>query len=198
MAPTMDAMGTLDDDPKVKDLVFGESQWGDNLIILPRSVAEQLKELNAALCSSTWGELRRVASAEIYAEILGQAGYGDLDEFLSHLDVGKPVPGARTEALRKYVEKNGDPLPVDDDPFDADRDLGSYADGDFPPAPQLLMMEYLPSDVVEKFGNVYETNFNGTFVDFAKDQLPGVLAALKKNGFSCTEDQELIEEAQRS
>jgi hypothetical protein len=198
MGPETDDMGTVGDDPKMKDLVFGESQWGDNLIILPRSVAEQLKEVNAALSSSTWGELRRDASAEIYAEILGQAGYGDLDEFLSSLDVGKPVPGARAEALRKYAEKHGDPLPEEDDSFDADRDLGSYADGDFPPAPQLLMLEYLPSDVVEKFGNVYETNFNGTFVDFGKDQLPEILAALKKSGFSCNEDQALIDETQRS
>ena len=198
MAPQTDETGSPDDDPKMKDLVFGESQWGDNLIILPRSVAEQLKELNAALSSATWGELRRDATAEIYAEILGQAGYGDLDEFLSHLDIGKPVPGARTEALRKYAEKHGDPLPEDDDPFDADRDLGSYADWDFPPAPQLLMLQYLPDDVIEKFGNVYDTNFNGTFVDFEKDQLADIIAALEKDGFSCTEDQTLIDEAQRS
>jgi hypothetical protein len=76
--------------------------------------------------------------------------------------------------------------------------LGSYADGDFPPAPQLLMMEYLPSDVVEKFGNVYETNFNGTFVDFQKDQVTEIVAALEKDGFRCAEDQTLIDEAQRS
>jgi hypothetical protein len=186
------------DDPKMKDLVFGTSIWGDNLIILPRAVAEQLKELNDALSSSTWGELRRNASAEVYSEILGQAGYGDLDEFLSHLDVGTPVPGARTEALRKYAENHGEPLPEDDDPFDADRALGSYADGDFPPAPQLLMMEYLPDDVIEEFGNVYNTNFNGTFVDFDKDQITEIIAALEKDGFNCTEDQTLIDEAQRS
>jgi hypothetical protein len=198
MAPETDDIGPLDDDPKMKDLVFGASQWGDNLIFLPRPVAEQLRELNAALNSATWGELRRDASAEIYAEVLGQAGYGDLEEFLSSLDVGNPIPGARTEALRTYAEKQGDPLPQDDDAFDPDRDLSSYADGDFPPAPQLLMMEYLPNDVVEKFGNVYDTNFNGTFVDFDKDQQTEIVAALEKRGFSCSEGQTLIDEAQRS
>jgi hypothetical protein len=198
MAPDTDNSGTLDDDPKMKDLVFGASQWGDNLIFLPRPVAEQLRELNGALNSATWGELRRDASVEIYAEVLGQAGYGDLEEFLSSLDVGKPVPGARTEVLRTYAEKQGDPLPQDDDAFDPDRDLSSYADGDFPPAPQLLMMEYLPNDVIEKFGNVYDTNFNGTFVDFDKDQQTEIVSALEKRGFSCSEDQTLIDEAQRS
>ena len=51
--------------------------------------------------------------------------------------------------------------------------FGSYADGDFPPAPGLLMLGHLPTEVVEEFGHVYETVFNGTFVDFGR-QIEGV------------------------
>jgi hypothetical protein len=66
--------------PDDKDLVVGGSYYSETLLILPRHVAEHLGDLYEALGSSTWGELREAASAEVYAEILGQAGYGSLEE----------------------------------------------------------------------------------------------------------------------
>ena len=108
-----------------------------------------------------------------------------------------PVPGAREDALRAYAEKAGKRLPPDDRPFDADHNIPAYSDGDFPPAAQLLMLEYLPTDVVEKFGNVSETAFNGTFVDFPSDQRDEIIAALDREGYHCTQDQALIDGVQR-
>ena len=150
------------------------------------------------LLGSTWGALRENADAGIYAEILGQAGYGSLDEFLSQLDVGQPVPGARAMALRAYAEKAGEPLPPDRQAFDPDHDIGSYADGDFPPAAQRLMLEFLPRDVVEKFGDLSETIFNGTFVEFAVEKRDAIIAALEHDGYRWSEHQDLIDCAQRS
>ena len=182
----------------LKELIVGTALYNDTLVILPRSVAQYLSDVYTALGSSTWGELRQNSTVEIYKEIMGQAGYGTLDDFLSKLDVGMPVPGARAEALRAYAEKAGEPLPSDDEPFDPEQDIGSYADGDFPPAPQLLMLEYLPKAVIEKFGNVYDTNFNGTFVDFESDKRDEIVAVLERDGYNCAEDQALIDGVQRS
>lgn len=108
-----------------------------------------------------------------------------------------PVPGAQAEGPRVHAEKAGGPLPPEDEPFDPGHDIGSYADSDFPPAPQLLMMEYLPKDVVENVGNVYETNFNGTFVDFAAHRRDEIVTVLQRDGCDCTQDQVLIDGTQR-
>jgi len=176
-----------------KDLVYGTEPYNDeNLIILPRSDAEYLRDVCNALASPTWGDLRKIACAATYQEILDLAGYGSLDAYLSKLDVGVPVPGAEEEALRAYSEKVGQPLPADDEPFDAGQ-IGACADGDFPPDPRLLMFEHLPSDVVEKFGSVKNTVFNGTFVTFESPQRDEILAALETDGYRCTEDQSLID-----
>lgn len=187
-----------DSSSDMKELVVGTAFDDNTLIILPRPVICHLGDLYAALGSSTWGELRENADAGIYAEILGQAGYGSLDEYLSELDVGRPVPGARAMALRAYAEKAGEPLPPDDEAFDPDRVIGSYADGDFPPAPQRLMLEYLPRDVVERFGDLSETIFNGTFVEFAAEERDAIVAALEHDDYTWSDDQGLIDGAQRS
>ena len=185
-------------DSDLKELVVGTNFLSDRLVILPRRVAEHLAELYSALASSTWGELRENSSADIYGEVLGQAGYGSLDEFISRMDIGMPIPGARANAFRAFVERIGKPLPPDDEPFSAEHDIGSYVDGDFPPAPGLLMLGYLPREVIEQFGHVYETVFNGTYVDFPSGQRDEILAMLERRGYHCIEDQTLINRADRS
>jgi hypothetical protein len=116
---------------------------------------------------------------------------------MERFDVGRPVPGASAMALRDFAAKQGEPIPDDDEPFDPERDVGGYGDGDFPPAPQLLMLECLPRDVVERFGDVYDTVFNGRFVDFPATERDAVIDALEDHGYRCTDDQELIDGTQR-
>jgi hypothetical protein len=50
------------------------------------------------------------------------------------------------------------------------------------------MLEYLPSDVVQDFGQVYETVFNGKFVDFPADRTDEIVAALEREGYRCATD----------
>lgn len=174
-----------------RDLVYGKFGL-DGVAILPRNVADHLSELSEALSTPTWGDLRRIARPEVYAEIVAYAGYGDLDDFMAHLDTGTPVPGARNTALRQFLEIQNDPLPDDDEPFDG-YSIPACADGDFPPSPKLLMMDYLPRDVIDRYGDVYETNFNGTFVELPADKLAEILSDLRASGYTCTEDQTLID-----
>ena len=82
MAPQADPANPSADASDMKDLVVGTMSYDETLLaILPRSVVQHLADVFAALDSSTWGELRRTASVEIYKEILGLAGYGSVDEF---------------------------------------------------------------------------------------------------------------------
>jgi hypothetical protein len=135
--------------------------------------------------------MRATAPAEVYLEILGQAGFGDFDDFAKHLAVGTPVPGSMGEALRAYASKQDQELPNDEDPFDL-YSLPSVGDGDFPPSPQLLMHDLLPNDVVV-LGEIRETTFNGTFVEFSPDRADEILGLLKRMGYTCVNDQPLIE-----
>lgn len=59
------------------------------------------------------------------------------------------------------------------------------------------MLGYLPEELVERFGRVYDTAFNGTYVDFAKDQKDEIVSALASDGYHCTEDQALIDAVQQ-
>jgi hypothetical protein len=60
------------------------------------------------------------------------------------------------------------------------------------------MLGYLPREVIEQFGHVYETVFNGTYVDFPSGQRDEILAMLERRGYHCIEDQTLINRADRS
>src|SRR3954469_3330208 len=89
--PDMEAPNDSSVLPDDKDLVVGNSLYEETTVILPRRVAEHLGDLYAALGSRTWGELREDADSQIYAEILGQAGYRSLEEYMARFDVGRPV-----------------------------------------------------------------------------------------------------------
>lgn len=175
-----------------EELVIGVDEINETLIILPRAVLEHLRDLAGALSSQTWGELRESTSSETYAEVLGQAGYGSAEEFLAKLEVGRPVSGAREEALRVFMEKQGEDLPSDNTPFRPD-DIPSYADGDFPPSPQLLMMDHVPVDVIEQYGRLNDTNFNGTFLHLEPSDRAPIISVLEADGYKCVPDQDLVE-----
>src|SRR5438309_2112473 len=95
------------------EIIVGTLSYNDEILIaLPRSAVNYLADLFKALASATWGEVRRnSANSEIYAEILGQAGYGSAEEYVSKIDIGRPVPGALEAALHDYAAKAGEPLP---------------------------------------------------------------------------------------
>lgn len=172
--------------------VVGASNLDDSLIVLPRSLAQHLADLQEALRSATWGELRSSVTSEVYLEILGQAGWGELDEYLKSLQVGHPVPGSEQAARAAYAAHANAPIPGDDDLFDAES-IGSYADGDFPPSHQLLMTDLLPPEIRDTYGEVYETIYNGTFTRIEATSADEVIAALERLGLRCELDPDLVD-----
>jgi hypothetical protein len=179
-----------------RELVVGESEYLGNtftpaLIVLPRSVALGIAERVRILGCKTWGAVRADASPDVYQEVLELAGYGSFEDFAQHLSVGAAVPGALEEAKDQY-ERVGSELPDDGEPFDAYRDVSAFADGDWPVPIQLAMHDFLPRDIVERYGTSYETNFNGTFVELDAQHRAQIIADLEREGFTCREDPQLI------
>ena len=137
------------------------------------------------------GELRN-SEPGAYAEACELCGFSTFEEYAKYLNVGRPVPGAEEKAREDY-EQSGEEPPTDDTPFDVST-VPAYADGDWPPSYRLLMCENMPRDVTEKCGgNMYETVFNGTFMEFPSDAADCLLEALRDLGHTCIEDHELIE-----
>jgi len=163
------------------------------LVFLPREVAEEQAALVDLLSCDTWGELRAKATPEQFEEILGLAGYGTFEEYTRYLAVGRPVPGAYEDAAEGFLDEDKE-FPEDDDFFLLD-EIGAYGDGDWPPDPCYLMAEHLPSEIVEEFGEYYETIFNGTYARL-DPRSEEIAAALQAMGDTCVEDQALIGRAQ--
>lgn len=164
--------------------------------VVPRAEAEDVADIMRIMQScTTWGEVREAASLERYQEILGRAGYGSLDEYVEHIFVGRPIPGALEAAARRWEEENWENgLPADDDPFDPN-DIDSYSCGDYPPMFELIQNDSLPADLINRLGNRYETTINGTFASFPVEVGSEVIADLESRGHLCVEEKDLIQGA---
>jgi hypothetical protein len=171
------------------DFLYGMANLA-GLVILPREVAKEQASLVDLIECGTWGELRAKATPEQFEEILGLAGYGSFEDYTKYLAVGRPVPGVELTAADSFLEEDKE-WPDDDDLFEVRR-IGAYGDGDWPPDPLYLMDQHLPQEVIDEFGDEYETVFNGTFVRFDVQDREAILAALRALGHTYTEDQALI------
>ena len=128
----------------------------DYFFVLPRDYVEDVADVMRIMNScKTWGEVRRAASLERYKEILGVAGYGSLEEYVEHIFVGRPIPGALEAAAREWEEQNWvSGIPADDDPFDP-MEIDAYHCGDYPPIFESLQNSCLPQDLLDEFGGAF-------------------------------------------
>jgi hypothetical protein len=119
------------------NLTFGE--FDGNLVFLPSEDASELSTLWAALKSAeTWDELEQ----------------GLLDD--------------RMEELREFY-MGGDAEPDEmtgDAPFDLEK-IPVIADGLWPEWPDQMMLEVMPQEVIEKFGDAQDSQHDGEFVQLS-------------------------------
>lgn len=149
-------------DKSERAVVFGIVD--SRVIFLPRTDALHLAGLNDALLSPTWGELRRRMEA-LGEEVSGGDGWWDEDE-----DEGGPS---------------------DDQPFDAQAAPG-YADGDWPPMPETMMMQWMPEGVADILGSSAGTVLNGDFLNIDPSDAEAVAKRLRDLGFEVVRDDALI------
>lgn len=159
--------------------------------VLPREAADEINEVLALFdACSTWGDLRRMASPERHREILGLAGYGELGDVAAHLMIGRPVPGAMASALESF-DADAQP-PGDDELFDPFEDVAAAGDGDYPSDPRYVMNLTVPGDIIDHYGERFETVFNGVYARFPALAAAEVVNELRRRGHTCTEDPDLI------
>ena len=158
----------------------------NELVVLPADRAEELAEIMDLLRSRTWGELRERATPSRYRELLCQAGYGEFAELAAHLPIGDGVRDALETALGAF-DPHAVP-PADGEPFDSN----ALATGDFPPDPHHLQTLYVAPDIVDRWGERYQTPRNLACVMLRADGLSDVVSKLEAEGHTCREDPDLI------
>lgn len=150
-----------------EEIVYGVIEGGPNGdygVFVPRRVGEQLIGVYEA---TTWGELRRRAGEDLYAEALECAG---LEE--------------------------GDPLPGDDDPFDAAA-FDSFGEGDWPDWAAQKMEAWLPDEVPAAWLGGGATALNGDWVEILVAHLEDVAAVLRGRGHPCVRDDRWVGDVER-
>lgn len=164
----------------------------DRFEIAPKDVMEYAAQvINVATSCTTWGEVREMATSEIYQEFLDRAGYGGIDGYLNHVGEGKAIRGHEAMAMDKYFHMDFDSLPPDDAEFLIE-DVDGYMVGDFPPMSGYAQTMCLPADVLDEYGERYETTLNGTFTDIPAHNAEAVLATLRSRGYRCEENRGLF------
>jgi hypothetical protein len=160
---------------------------GQELLVLPTDSAEELAEIMDLLRSGTWGELRAKASAARYRELLVKSGYGEFAELAAHLPIGSGVREALELALSEF-DPHAVP-PGDGEPFDPHR---VATDAEFPPDAHHLQNLFVAADIVDRWGERYESAPNLTCAMLRADGLSEVIQQLEAAGHTCREDADLI------
>ncbi|EFH84747.1 hypothetical protein [Ktedonobacter racemifer] len=142
-----------------KELVYGDSDAGF-LVFMQRDLAE----LYAALAKSkTWGELKVSVAADIYQEAVERAFW----------------------ITEEAYESQAMPLP--EDAFDL-YDVSDYVGTDWPPYPIQEMLEWMPADIQQQYGEVQDTMFDGPQLIIDTEHKLEIVSALEKQGYVCIED----------
>jgi hypothetical protein len=95
------------------------------------------------------------------------------------------------EAVAAYLAGE-ESVPAADDPFDPNQVPG-YGDGDWPEWPAQRMLEWMPEDIRQRFGEIATSVFNSDFLEIDPRSESEVVAALKGAGYTCIRDDHLVE-----
>ena len=153
-----------------RNLVFGLVDKGvvegSNLVFVKEEKAKRLASVHTAIeTSKTWGAFCRKMPAE------------DLRYVLDHLS-----------------ESQG-PLPRKRDQFGFGLLPPAYFDGDWPGWPEQLMFDFMPDEIVEKYGRSPGSVFNGHYLVLRMSDAEEILKALERDGFRCRLDEKLVRQA---
>lgn len=144
-------------------LVYGAVDG--NLVFIPRARAEELAAAHRALhTATTWGAFKGLVSEEIYEEAVERVADSDDD-----------APTA----------------PESDVPLVPD-DIVGYNDGDWPAWPAAEMLEWLPQSIEDAYGHSTFTALRQDFLQLDSGRSDEIIAALVTEGFTVTEDVDLV------
>ena len=174
------------------DYVYGvltnPSLEEEELVVLPEDNAFELAEIRDMLRCRTWGELRATAAPDRYRELLVKCGYGEYAQLSAEMDI---------DGLRDVLEMalgEFDPRavpPGDAEPFHA-HELAIDPAEEYPPDPHYLQNLLMSPQIVDRWGERYETSRHLPCVMLRADHVTDVINSLEAAGHRCREDSDLI------
>jgi hypothetical protein len=179
---------TISQRPK---LVYGEVNEG--LLFIPEAEALELTIVHGAVRSaSTWGELRGLLPEWAYEQILG--GMDEAVTFEEFVEKLRAVGGSLSlsEAREEFDELSiGERFPQDSDPFVPEQIWG-YVDGDWPEFPAKRMLDWVPDEIQEEFGEQLSALLNGVQLHFDLEFERELIAAFERYGYACKRNEDLV------
>lgn len=100
----------------------------------------------------------------------------------------------RARAPTRYVEEVQETLeeePANDARFDASV-IPGYGDGDWPEWLHQDALDWMPSDLIERYGSVEDSVLNGRMLEIDASVGDDVARELEGRGFSCARDDEAV------
>ena len=104
----------------------------------------------------------------------------------------KGISPDRFRTLAERFADGGDCVPRDAEEFPG-YDLPSVADGDYPEWPAQLMIDWVPSEIIDaRYAKIVTSVFNGPFLVLDAACESAITADFRSHGFSLTKDLELV------
>jgi len=145
-----------------KETIIVGVDAGDTVVCMPEDFAYEQIRLHRASSARTWGEFRRLA------------------------------PPASIREIHERLDDGSDSfIPDDDEPFDW-YSLPGVGDGDWPPWPQQLMLDWLPIRVRE-LGTVRSSALNGNFLEIEASKIDAVVAELERAGYRVIRNDDAVD-----
>lgn len=140
------------------------------LVVAPRSIAVRVDNIHRALANAkTWGEFRMLLPPGEWEVVVRMLR--DVADFYD--DDGVAIWEFGNHAFNGYV------------------DIPAASDGDYPPWLQENLHEYVPSDLIRRYGKRTESAKSGYFWYISEDSTSGLLSALRERGYSVSRDDAL-------
>lgn len=176
--------------PSLTEVVFhtGWAKWGQHEISKPdgwEMVDGRLTRSEKLVYGTVGGDLVFVEHG--LAEELCAIHRG----FLTWGDAQRTLSSSRWNAIMSSLDDAEITRPSDPDRCELDVVPG-FADGDWPEWPAKLMLDWMPSDIAERYGHREDTTISGQYLAIDPKFEQEVVAAVEKNGWVCTKDEALV------
>jgi hypothetical protein len=150
--------------PKNTRIVYGLGLLEHELIFVPLARAEELAAIQNALGVSPT--------------------WGELEKRLA----------ACSEEAHKFIVELAEQYGADPGDAFESGEIGTIADGNWPPWPKQEMLSWVPEEIRQQFGD-FQITSNGDTVTFYDDHEAEIVAALERAGFVVTRDDAVIANA---
>lgn len=104
------------------------------------------------------------------------------------------LPPRRWQEIVELLDGREREPPAPEEPFDLSQ-MPGHDDGDWPEWPAQLMLDWMPPELIARFGRSVASVLNGDFLDIDPRHEDALVAALEGAGWTCIKDNVLVRTA---